>query len=299
MVADSDWVRRAELHDLLRACRRRLPRPIRKGPGEGLRQADAAAMADLSLRAYANFERGVITPTPDVVSRVATALRMSDAERSALHILATQQDPPRPVGQPAPVPPREPSRALRDLVDRQDPYPAALTDEFWTVTYFNEALDSWCGGWYSSVGPDQRNMVLYLFSPHAETILPDVQGLRRQTVAAVRYQYTRNLASPQAAELVRRLQSSPAAAELWAQHELAIPAHEYPLMIRHGGQLRHVHVAFPAIYPWLWFYVLVLPAGLMIRRCRRSSAFRRRPPRWPGPRLGETATAAGMPRPGL
>jgi hypothetical protein len=49
-------------------------------------------------------------------------------------------DPPRPVGGPARDPGRrEPSRGLRDLVTHMGPYPAALTDETWTLLHFRIA----------------------------------------------------------------------------------------------------------------------------------------------------------------
>src|ERR1039457_7452998 len=137
-MADVDWARQSELTHLLQACRGRVASPVPGTRGGGMRQEDAAGLANLSLRRYAAFERGQITLAAAVVDRVATALQMSTAERSALHVLATGQDPPRPVSQPGDTPsPQEPSPALRALVTQLDPYPAALTDEMWTVRFRN------------------------------------------------------------------------------------------------------------------------------------------------------------------
>jgi transcriptional regulator with XRE-family HTH domain len=105
---------------------RRLGRPtVPGGRRGGLRQEDVATLAGLSLRRYAAFERGEFTPPPGVVDQVAAALQMSDAERSALHVLAAGQDPPRPVTRPALDPAPHPSNALRDL-DPADWCPTAL-----------------------------------------------------------------------------------------------------------------------------------------------------------------------------
>jgi hypothetical protein len=47
------------------------------------------------VRYYASFERGEIdNPGVHLVESIASALRMSIAERSALHVLALGHDPP-------------------------------------------------------------------------------------------------------------------------------------------------------------------------------------------------------------
>jgi transcriptional regulator with XRE-family HTH domain len=263
-MADLDWARQSELTHLLQACRGRMASPVPGTRGGGMRQEDAAGLANLSLRRYAAFERGQITPAAAVVDRVATALQMNTAERSALHVLATGQDPPRPVSQPGDTPPPEPSQALRDLVTQLDPYPAALTDEMWTLRFRNPAMDAWAGGWYDSAPPDEQNMLLYLFSGHAEDLFPDIRALRRHLMAALRYQYARNLAAPGFAELVARLGATgPEAAGLWERHEVAIQPHEYPTRIRHPDHgIIPVQMVFMPFSPRLWQYTLVLPPGI-------------------------------------
>ena len=152
-MTSAEWVWRAELNDLLRACRARLARPAVPGTRRGgMRQEDVASLAGISLRRYAAFERGEFTPPAAMVDQVAAALQMTQAERSALHVLATGQDPPRPLSRPAQDSPCEPSRALRDLVTYSR-YPAALTDAMWTLLHFNPALDAWADGWFGAAEP--------------------------------------------------------------------------------------------------------------------------------------------------
>jgi hypothetical protein len=198
-----------------------------------------------------------------MVDQVAAAMQMSAAERSALHVLATGQDPPRPLSRLAQDPPREPSKALRDLVSHMEPYPAALTDETWTLLHYNPAMNAWTGGWYDAANPGERHLVRYLFSKNAEDFLPDLHEVRRASLAMLRYQYTRNLAAPGFARLVDRITaSSPEAADIWARHEVAFPPHEYPVRVRHpdlgiiGG-----HVLFVPVSPQLWTFTMVLPPG--------------------------------------
>lgn len=262
--ADADWTRREEITDLLRACRARMASAAPGARGGGLRQEDAASFAGLSLRQYAKIERGQVIPPAATVDQIAAALQMTEAERSALHVLTTGQDPPRPVGRPVEDPPHEPSRALRDLVTQLGPYPAALTDETWTILDYNAAMGAWAAGWYDAALPEERHLILYLFSQAAEELLPDVRTLRRYSVAAWRYQYSRNLASPKFAGLVTRLtQTGTEAAELWARHEVTFPPHEYPTRVRHPDHgIVEAHVAFMPIHPRLWLYTMILPPGI-------------------------------------
>jgi transcriptional regulator with XRE-family HTH domain len=264
-VTGTDWTWRAELADLLRACRSRLARPAASGIRcGGFRQEDVADRVGLSLRRYAAFERGEFTPPAGMVDQVATALQMSAAERSALHVLATGQDPPRRVTRLAQDSPSEPSKALRDLVAHLDPYPAALTDETWTLLHYNSAMNAWAGGWYDQASPADRHPVFYLFSQSAEDSLPDVRAARQAAIAALRYQYTRNLATPGFSRLIARLTvSSPEAASLWERHEVAFPPHEYPVRLRHPDhEIIDAHVLFAPVNPRLWTYTMILPPGI-------------------------------------
>ena len=178
-MSEDDWARRAELGGLLRACRSRLVRPAVPGARRGgMRQEDVAGLAEVSVRIYGAFERGDYAATAQVVDRIAAALQMSEAERSALHVLASRQDPPRRLTRPARNLPGEQDQALRDLVSCS-PYAAALTDETWTVLHHNRDMSAWAGGWFESVAPTDRHLVAYLFSGHAEASLPDIRAVRR------------------------------------------------------------------------------------------------------------------------
>jgi transcriptional regulator with XRE-family HTH domain len=226
-----------------------------------MRQEDVAGLAGISVRIYGAFERGDYRATAEVVDRIAVALQMSEAERSALHVLASRQDPPRPLTRVARSLPGEQDRALRDLVTCS-PYAAALTDETWTVLHHNRDMSAWAGGWFESVAPADRHLVAYLFSGHAEASMPDIGAVRRASVAWLRYQYARNLSSPGFTGTVERLlQGSPAAAELWSRRELAFPPHLYPVRIRHpstGGIVR-ANVLFTPVTPRVWTYTIILP----------------------------------------
>jgi transcriptional regulator with XRE-family HTH domain len=156
--AEAAWRRRGELSDLLLSCRSRLLRADGEEHERSLRQQDVADIIGISARYYASFERGEIdNPSVQIVESIASAFRMSIAERSALHVLAVGHDPPMPArltGLPA-APPVVPL-PLRDLVRRLDPTPAAITDEMWTILVRNAAMTYWVGEYFDRVPPISR-----------------------------------------------------------------------------------------------------------------------------------------------
>jgi transcriptional regulator with XRE-family HTH domain len=139
-------------------------------------------LAGLSVRSYAALERGAANPSVGLVESVAAGLWMTPAERSSLHVLATREDPPMPA-----IPPggewQQISPGLRDLIAQLDPLPAAITDEMWTVMARNQALTALTGGWFDQVPRDQQNLVLFLFSPEGDRLLPEVHAHRRAAAA--------------------------------------------------------------------------------------------------------------------
>jgi len=260
-VNQDDWERRAELAGLLRACRARLARPPVPGTRRsGMRQEDVAGMAGMSVRAYGDFERGEYVPNAQMVDQIASALQMSAAERSALHVLATGQDPPRPLARAEHSLPGEQVQALRDFVSRS-PYAAAVTDETWTVLHYNRDMNAWAGGWFDSVPAADRHLVAYLFTSHAEASLSDIKMVRRASIARLRYQYVRNLSAPGFTAIIERLlKSSPAAARLWSMGEFAFPPHLYPVTIRHSGLSPvRVNILFNPVTPRVWTWTMIGP----------------------------------------
>jgi len=266
VAGNAEWRRRAELTGLLQTCRSRMARPVPQGNSTGLRQEDAADLAGLSVRRYAAFERGEIAnPLPEMVETVASALRMTAAEHSALHILATGHDPPL-----SPVPPGDGARAevspvFLELLARQDPNPAVITDENWTVIARNEAMSAWAGSWLDQAPAGQQNLVLYLFSEDCEALLPDVHAARRAIIALLRYQYARYVTSDRFAALVTRLQATGREArELWERHEIALPPREYHVRVRHPGYgVIEADDAALQISARFWMHVVVFPEGVL------------------------------------
>ena len=193
-------------------------------------------LAGLSVRRYAALERGTATrPSLAMIDSVASALDMTTAERSALHVLARGQDPPMP-----PVAPGEDwpqvSPQLRSAIVRLN-VPAGILDETWTVLAGNAAMAAWTAGWSERASLDERNIILPLFSPEFERLLPEVHTLRELAVAWLRYQYVRNLGSARLAALVKRLlDTAPEAHRLWENYAIDFPPRRYTVRLRHPSR---------------------------------------------------------------
>jgi transcriptional regulator with XRE-family HTH domain len=255
---EAEWARVRELNELLLTCRARMSRPELPGDRGGpMRQQDVADRAGVSRRWYHEFEHGKIKhPGADLADRVAGSLRMSAAQRSALHVLACGQDPPRPLAPRRPVPPGDDDH-LRLLTARMDPDPAVLADETWTVTFANDAMGQWSGGWFSG---GCRHLVCFLFSQQAAAILPDILSLRKACTAALRYQYYRNLSADRWPAVIACLTSSPEADRLWKMHEVEFaPRRQRWRLWGQGQEMINAKMYMVAYQTDRWVCHLVLP----------------------------------------
>jgi len=190
-------------------------------------------MAGLSVRGYADLERGIAArPSLTMIESVADALSMTHAERSALHVLARGQDPPMPAALPGDDW-AQAGHQLRSAVARVNA-PAAILDEMQNVLASNTALAEWTDGWSERAPADEKNIVLLLFKPEWELLLPDIHDLRRVAVAGLRYQYVRSIGSDRFTGLVDRLlDTSQEARELWERYVIGFPQRRYSFRFRH------------------------------------------------------------------
>ena len=163
----------------------------------------------------------------DLIENVASGLRMTPAERSALHVLSRGQDPPMPPSAPGGEGPQiDPGQ--RELVTRLDA-PAAIADETWTLVIRNKTLTAWTGGWFDRVPLRRQNLALFLFTSAAERLLPDIHAYRRAVVAGLRYQYVRHIGSERFGPVIRSLlETGPEARDLWGRHEIVLPRRPLP-----------------------------------------------------------------------
>ncbi|MFE1750408.1 helix-turn-helix transcriptional regulator [Streptomyces anandii] len=102
----------------------------------GLRREEVAVLAGVGASWYQWLEQGRdISVSPQVLDSVARVLRLGDAERRHLYVLAGL-NPPAP--QPAPGRP-DMCEGLRRLIDTWMPYPAHIMDPYYNCVMYNDA----------------------------------------------------------------------------------------------------------------------------------------------------------------
>jgi transcriptional regulator with XRE-family HTH domain len=158
------------LGQLLRSRRQRLtPGDVGLPPGDrrrtpGLRREEVALLASLSTTYYTFLEQGrPVRPSAQVLDALASALRMSAAERRYLHVLAYGPDGAGSADVAASAPPERLEPGVADLVQRLEPYPTLVKGRRWDVLAANPAARELFTDWTARPG-GERNLVRWMFT---------------------------------------------------------------------------------------------------------------------------------------
>ncbi|MFE8943847.1 helix-turn-helix transcriptional regulator [Streptomyces sp. NPDC007856] len=135
--------RRDELREFLMSRRARvspeeagLPAGGGRRRTPGLRREEVAVLAGVGASWYQWLEQGrEISVSPSVLDAVARVLRLSDAERRHLYLLAGM-NPPTPEVAPEK---RHMCDGLRRLIDAWMPFPAHIMDLYYNCVMYNDA----------------------------------------------------------------------------------------------------------------------------------------------------------------
>jgi len=202
--------------------------PRRRTPG--LRREEVAGLAGISVDYYARLEqaRGP-QPSRQVLSALARALRLYDAERDHLYHLAGEMPAP-PAG-----PSREVPAGVRHLLDRLDDTPAYVIDAKYQILAWNRMAAALLGD--PALWPDERrNIIWNLFTgEHSAAALADPQSARFavECVAELRAAAAQYPRDPGIHRLIARLRAaSPEFVRHWA---------ELRVCVRRGSTVKHVH----------------------------------------------------------
>jgi transcriptional regulator with XRE-family HTH domain len=182
----------------------------------GLRREELASLAGVSVDYLTRLEQGRATsPSSQMVDALARALRLSDEERTELHLLAGH------AASETGTVPRHISPGAQRLLDRLAGVPLSVWDAGWNLIVANRLWTALHGD-FSASSERERNSVWRHFcgSPTRVELTPAQResferaaatDLRR---ASVRYPEDRRLA-----ELIRDLRAqSPRFAEVWDRH---------------------------------------------------------------------------------
>ncbi|QNS06346.1 helix-turn-helix transcriptional regulator [Streptomyces xanthii] len=212
---------RAELADFLRRSRSRLNPPdvgLPTGPRRrtpGLRREEVAQLAGMSADYYTRLEqRRGSHPSRQMLTALARALRLTEAERDHLFHLAGEE-PPRPGTSSGHVRP-----GLLLILDRLHDLPATVFGDWGEVLAQNAMSMALTG---DHVG---TNMIRRWFTdPATRALFPADQheGLGRAHVAGLRAVAAARPDDPGPAALVRELRSASAEfEEMWAAHDVVV-----------------------------------------------------------------------------
>ncbi|MCF2128319.1 helix-turn-helix transcriptional regulator [Strepomyces sp. STD 3.1] len=212
---------RTGLADFLRRARTRLSPgdvglsagPRRRTPG--LRREEVALLAGMSTDYYARLEqRRGSRPSRQMLTALARALRLTDAERDHLFHLAGEE-PPRPGGSSDHVRP-----GLLLILDRLHDLPAAVVSD-WGVMLAQNAMSVALTGEHTGTNLIQR----WFTVPGARDIAPPEKHAQhaRAHVATLRAVTAARPDDPGPAALVAELRSrSPEFEALWLEHDVVV-----------------------------------------------------------------------------
>lgn len=185
----------------------------------GLRREELALLAGVSVDYVTRLEQGrSVSPSPSVLAGLARALRLSDAEREHLYLLAGHH------------PPRE-RRAdvltvnARSLVEQLEGVAASAYDAAWTLIAWNRRWVSLTGD-PSGMQGRERNIVWRQFTEASSIVTHSADqqdALETALVSDLRAAIVRYPEDRELALLVEDLRAgSPRFAELWDAYVVAV-----------------------------------------------------------------------------
>lgn len=224
--------RRGELGGFLRALRSRsTPESFGFPAGQrrrtqGLRREEVAQLAAISPTWYTWIEQGrEVMVSPDVLDRLARALRMTATERVYLFEMAGRRDPGA-LGSEEDAIPEGLVSLLSDM-----PIPAYLMGRYWDMLAWNAAASELFCGWLDQappavgsveLGEPPPNLLRFVFlRPESREFVVDWASRAKRLCAEFRADCRSRLEEPRLQWLVEELkQGSPEFALFWKQHDV-------------------------------------------------------------------------------
>ena len=250
----------AALGQLLRSRRERLvpadvglPAGLSAGRRRtaGLRREEVAMLAHLSVTYYTFLEQGrPVRPSGQVLDALASALRMSAAERRYLHVLAYGPDgdsgaaPGAPGAPGGSAPPELLDPAVADLVQRLEPFPTLVKGRRWDVLAANPAARELFGDWPAGP-PGERNLVRWMFTTdQAREVYLEWEPEARAMLGRFRLSAARYPDDPDISALIAELQrDSEHVRDWWPRHDVTAIGGSGSKKLRHPrlGPVEYSH----------------------------------------------------------
>ncbi|MFD8519049.1 helix-turn-helix domain-containing protein [Streptomyces capillispiralis] len=188
----------------------------------GLRREELAMLAGVSAGYYTRLEQGQsLNASAEILDAIATALRLTTAEREHLHVLSAAAS-----HRPGPETPRteHASADLRTLLAAMSDVPALVLGRRNDVLAWNRAGHALLAGHLDPASPDdpdtRPNMSRLVFlDAHTRALYRDWPAKARAVVGNLRILTARNPGDARLAELVGELAIHSAAfARMWSEH---------------------------------------------------------------------------------
>lgn len=158
----------------------------------GLRRAELAALAGVSVEYLARLEQGRDRqPSAQVLDAVADSLRLSADERLHLRLLAKATGGALSFLCPNTQPARSVRPTVRALLDQLEPAPAVVLNRLNDVLAFTTGYERLTGP-LGVLDSDQPNLARFVFTdPRARTAFPDWGRIADQQVALLKIESAR------------------------------------------------------------------------------------------------------------
>jgi transcriptional regulator with XRE-family HTH domain len=197
----------------------------------GLRREEVALLANVSVDYYVRLEQGRAgNPSTAVLTAVADALRLDQAERDHLRLLSCAAPPA--------VPPRAAVRPqLKAMLDAMQGLPAIVVDRLSNVLAWNAAALEVVADFEASA---PRNLPrLYFLDPHSREYYADWQTVAQDAVALLRRASAEYADDTELSALVNELRTAdPDFERFWTSQDVQNRTH-CPKTLNHpeAGQL--------------------------------------------------------------
>jgi transcriptional regulator with XRE-family HTH domain len=200
----------------------------------------------MSATYYTFLEQGrPVRPSAQVLDALASALRMSAAERRYLHVLAYGPGSSSEPASSASAPPERLDPAVADLVQRLEPFPTLVKGRRWDVLAANPAARELFGDW-SAGPPGERNLVRWMFTTdQAREVYLEWEPEARAMLGRFRLSAARHPDDPDVRALIAELQrDSEHIRDWWPRHDVAAIGGSGSKKLRHPrlGPADYSHV---------------------------------------------------------
>jgi hypothetical protein len=179
-------------------------------------------LANLSTTYYTFLEQGrPVRPSAQVLDALASALRMSSAERRYLQVLAHGPDGAPSAGAVEMAPPERVDPGVADLVQRLDPFPTLVKGRRWDVLASNPAARELFTNW-EALPSGERNLVRWMFmSDRAREVYLEWEHEARAMLGRFRLAAARYPEDPDFEALIAELRrDSEDVREWWPRHDV-------------------------------------------------------------------------------